>query len=86
MAADEQQQNTAGAEPGRESVPKSIIAEPVASLMVAGLVQPPSRPGLLGVLDHYELLRELGKGGMGLVFLARDTESGRMVTVKIALR
>ena len=83
MAADEQQQNTAGAEPGRESVPKSIIAEPVASLMVAGLVQPPSRPGLLGVLDHYELLRELGKGGMGLVFLARDTESGRMVTVKM---
>ena len=61
----------------------SIIAEPVGSLMVAGVVQPPSRPGLLGSLDHFELLNVLGGGGMGLVFLARDTENGRRVAIKM---
>jgi serine/threonine protein kinase len=36
---------------------------------------PPSRPGLLGNLDRYEVLRLIGEGGMGLVLLARDTQA-----------
>jgi serine/threonine protein kinase len=83
MADKEQPKNTPGGEPEPEKAPMSIIAEPVASLMVAGVVQPPSRPGLLGSLDHYELLNVLGSGGMGLVFLARDTENGRQVAIKM---
>ena len=36
----------------------------------------------LGRIDQYELLRELGGGGFGMVYLARDTVAGIEVAVK----
>jgi WD40 repeat protein len=44
---------------------------------------PMTEPSAGGMIEHYELIRQLGQGGMGTVFLARDTRLGRLVAIKL---
>lgn len=46
-------------------------------------LSPPSHPELLGRLGRYEIEREIGRGGMGIVLKANDTELNRPVAVKV---
>ncbi|HZF53260.1 MAG TPA: protein kinase [Polyangiaceae bacterium] len=46
-----------------------------------GAPVPAVPPG--STIQHYEIIRPLGCGGMGAVFLARDTRLGRLVAIKL---
>jgi Tol biopolymer transport system component len=48
-----------------------------------GLLDPPDEPGYLGKLGPYDVIRLIGRGGMGLVFLARDRALDRLVAIKL---
>jgi serine/threonine protein kinase len=63
--------------------PVSAFAGPIAELVGHRLLSPPTRPGLLASLARFEVLRVLGGGGMGVVVLARDSERGTDVAIKL---
>ena len=46
---------------------------------------PPAAEGEVGVLGPYRVLKELGKGGMGAVYLALDTRLDRKLAMKVML-
>jgi serine/threonine protein kinase len=46
-------------------------------------LRPAPRPGLLGVLGHYEVSAVQGQGGMGVVLKAFDPPLGRWVAIKV---
>lgn len=46
---------------------------------------PPQSPGEIGRLSKYAILRELGHGGMGAVYLAVDQKLNRKLAIKVML-
>ena len=75
---------------GASGLPAVSVAEQLAAAERApanaapdlSFLAPPSEPGALGRLDHYEVLGVIGKGGMGIVLRARDTKLERVVAIK----
>jgi serine/threonine protein kinase len=63
------------------SRPDSSMKPPVNTSHSSG-PGPGSVPAPGTRIHHYELIRQLGSGGMGTVFLARDTRLGRRVAIK----
>jgi len=70
-------------DPTKQDLEVSVSFDPDQSLLHAGVIDPPVRPGLVGTLDRFELLKRIGVGGMGVVYLARDSSSGQRVAVKV---
>src|SRR6266496_2268879 len=58
--------------------------ETPAVAAVADVIESPSKPLARGTqFGHYEIIRQIGVGGMGEVYLAQDQKLDRQVALKI---
>ena len=61
----------------------SFLEKPLIAGVAEGLKNDGKRLGKGDCLNHYEIIEEIGAGGMGEIYLARDQKLDRQVAVKI---
>ena len=63
--------------------PNSSGSAPAAPVQAEMMAEGPQELPVIPELDDYELIRELGRGGTAVVYLARERELGRLVAIKL---